>query len=158
MSEYTAYFQSVIGQITLVAREETLVSCLFSEDHVQTNAQNHPLLNRCLIQLHEYFRGDRRTFSLDLQPRGTLFQQRVWQQLLRIPFANTVSYREIATAIGRPQAAQAIGQANRHNPIAIMIPCHRVINSQGKIGGYAAGVWRKAWLLEHEKRLIQKTL
>jgi methylated-DNA-[protein]-cysteine S-methyltransferase len=102
-------------------------------------------------QLDEYFRGARKRFSLKLLPQGTPFQKLVWQQLKRIPYGKVVSYGDVARAIGRPHAYRAVGNANNKNPIGIIIPCHRVIGSDGKLVGYGSGIWRKEWLLKHEK-------
>ena len=107
--------------------------------------------HQCVEQLEEYFAHARRSFSLDLAPNGTVFQQRVWQALLEIPYGETRSYRDIATAVGNPKAVRAVGGANRCNPIAIVIPCHRVIGSNGALTGYAGGLHYKTALLELER-------
>jgi len=101
-------------------------------------------------QLEEYFAGERTRFDLPLAPRGTSFQQRVWKALLGVAFGRTASYGEIARAIGRPEASRAVGAANGKNPIAIIIPCHRIIGSSGALVGYAGGLPTKKWLLAHE--------
>jgi len=103
-------------------------------------------------QLEEYFAGERTRFDLRLAPRGTPFQQRVWKALLGVAFGRTASYGEIARAIGRPDASRAVGAANGKNPIAIIVPCHRIIGSSGALVGYAGGLPRKKWLLAHESR------
>jgi methylated-DNA-[protein]-cysteine S-methyltransferase len=102
------------------------------------------------VELDEYFRGVRTCFDLELDPEGTPFQRRVWQALVEIPFAQTRSYGALARSLGIPGAARAVGRANGRNPIAIVIPCHRVIASDGSLAGYAGGVAVKRWLLEHE--------
>jgi methylated-DNA-[protein]-cysteine S-methyltransferase len=101
-------------------------------------------------QLQEYFAGERTRFDLRLAPRGTPFQQRVWKALLGVGYGRTASYGEIARAIGRPEASRAVGAANGKNPIAIIVPCHRIIGSSGALVGYAGGLPRKKWLLAHE--------
>ena len=101
-------------------------------------------------QLHEYFTGERTNFELELDPRGTPFQQRIWQALREIPYGETSSYGELAARIGRPSAARAVGAANGANPIAVIIPCHRLIGASGALTGYAGGVDRKQALLELE--------
>jgi methylated-DNA-[protein]-cysteine S-methyltransferase len=101
-------------------------------------------------QLREYFQGQRQSFTLPLAPAGTPFQQRVWQELQRIPFGTTLTYRELAERLGMPQAARAVGHANGRNPLAIVIPCHRLIGSDGQLHGYASGIALKQRLLEHE--------
>jgi len=101
-------------------------------------------------QLEEYFAGERTRFDLALAPHGTPFQQRVWKALLAVGFGRTASYGEIARAIGRPEASRAVGAANGKNPIAIIVPCHRIIGASGALVGYAGGLPRKKWLLAHE--------
>jgi len=101
-------------------------------------------------QLAEYFQGQRRQFRLPLAPAGTPFQQRVWQALQDIPWGTTLTYRELAQRLGLPGAARAVGHANSRNPLAIVIPCHRLIGSDGQLRGYAGGLALKRWLLQHE--------
>jgi methylated-DNA-[protein]-cysteine S-methyltransferase len=103
-------------------------------------------------QLHEYFSGERTSFDLELEPRGTPFQHRVWQALRQIPYGETMRYGELAERIGRPAAARAVGAANGANPIAVIIPCHRLIGANGALTGYAGGVERKQALLDLEAR------
>jgi len=102
-------------------------------------------------QLEEYFAGERTSFDLRLDPHGTPFQKRVWKALLGVGFGRTASYGEIAREIGRPEASRAVGAANGKNPIAIIVPCHRIIGSSGALVGYAGGLPRKKWLLAHER-------
>jgi methylated-DNA-[protein]-cysteine S-methyltransferase len=107
-------------------------------------------LETAVHQLREYFQGQRQSFTLPLAPAGTPFQQRVWQELQRIPFGTTLTYRELAERLGMPQAARAVGHANGRNPLAIVIPCHRLIGSDGRLRGYASGIALKQRLLQHE--------
>jgi methylated-DNA-[protein]-cysteine S-methyltransferase len=109
------------------------------------------VLKTCLRQLDEYFRGRRRKFTVRLGLQGTAFQKRVWGELLKIGYGKTASYRDIAIAAGRPKAVRAVGNTNRLNPVSIIVPCHRIIGSDGKLVGYGGGLWRKEWLLEHER-------
>lgn len=104
-----------------------------------------------IAQLGEYFAGERDVFDLDLRPSGTDFQRAVWSALAEIPFGETRSYGEIAAVVGRPKAARAVGMANNRNPIAVVVPCHRVIGANGAMVGYAGGLGRKTWLLDHER-------
>lgn len=104
-----------------------------------------------VAQLAEYFAGARREFDLPLAPRGTAFQQRVWEELRRIPYGETISYAELARRVGRPGASRAVGRANATNPIAVIVPCHRVIGSDGALTGYAGGEPLKRALLELER-------
>jgi len=106
----------------------------------------------CLLQLDEYFRGKRTAFSVKLDLRGTAFQKQVWVQLLRVKFGRTTTYKALAEAIGRPAATRAVGGANHRNPVSIIVPCHRVVGSDGSLTGYGGGLWRKEWLLRHEGR------
>jgi len=105
-----------------------------------------------LAQLDEYFRGKRTAFSVKLDLRGTAFQKQVWDQLLRVKFGRTTTYKALAEAIGRPAATRAVGGANHRNPVSIVVPCHRVVGSDGSLTGYGGGLWRKEWLLRHEGR------
>lgn len=114
----------------------------------------HEHLQRLATQLEEYFAGRRRTFDLPLDCPGTRFQRDVWNGLLKIPFGETVSYAELARRIGRPDAQRAVGQANHRNRVGIIIPCHRVVNADGRLGGYGGGLWRKQALLEHEAHVL----
>ncbi|HYG70525.1 MAG TPA: methylated-DNA--[protein]-cysteine S-methyltransferase [Anaeromyxobacteraceae bacterium] len=122
-----------------------------SRNAVAPEAPPDPVLAEACRQLAEYFAGARATFDLPLRPRGTAFQQEVWRALCAIPPGETRSYAEIARAIGRPGAVRAVGAANGQNPIAIVVPCHRVIGSDGTLVGYAGGLDTKRWLLRHER-------
>jgi methylated-DNA-[protein]-cysteine S-methyltransferase len=121
-------------------------------------SRTDPVLDEAVAQLRAYFVGERSTFDLPLAPEGTPFQRTVWDELVRIPFATTISYGELAARIGKPHASRAVGLANGRNPIAIIIPCHRVIGASGKLTGYGGGLPTKAWLLDHEKSRLQPYL
>lgn len=110
----------------------------------------HPLLHQAVRQLTEYFESTRKCFELPLDLQGTPFQCRVWEELQRIPFGQTVSYAELARRIRQPEAVRAVAAANRRNPVWVIVPCHRVIGTNGSLTGYAGGLWRKEWLLNHE--------
>lgn len=112
---------------------------------------DHPLLDRVAAQLDEYFAGTRLAFDLPLDPRGSDFERRVWRALCDIPFGETTSYVAVARAVGSPSSSRAIGRANGRNTIAIVIPCHRVIRADGALCGYGGGLWRKEWLIAHER-------
>lgn len=134
---------------------EAGVSAVKLVDQIAPASGNIPAhLQECVEQLDQYFRGERNEFNLKLDLEGTVFQKDVWQQLLTIPYGKTVSYRDIALAMGKEKAVRAVGHANGQNKIWIIVPCHRVIGSNGKLTGYAGGLWRKEWLLRHEKALI----
>lgn len=111
-----------------------------------------PLLQKALQQLEAYFAGKLKEFDLPLQPAGTAFQQNVWDQLVQIPYAATITYLHMAKRLGNVKAIRAAASANGKNPLAIIIPCHRVIGTDGKLTGYAGGLHRKQWLLEHEAK------
>lgn len=123
-----------------------------SNDEINQSGDDSPLLTEAFRQLEEYFRGERKNFDLPLELHGTDFQRRVWQELLKIPYGETVSYKNIAERVGNPYAARAVGMANHNNPIAIIVPCHRVIGADGRLGGYAGGVDFKVALLALERQ------
>lgn len=116
------------------------------------------MLEDCTIQLYEYFEGSRKQFDLKLNPQGTKFQQKVWKLLETIPLGKTMSYLELAKQLGDIKAIRAVANANGKNPLWIVVPCHRVIGSDGSLTGYAGGLYRKQWLLNHESDSKQQTL
>ncbi|NTU51161.1 MAG: methylated-DNA--[protein]-cysteine S-methyltransferase [Candidatus Aminicenantes bacterium] len=109
-------------------------------------------LVECVAQLDDYFQGKRTAFSVKLDLRGTAFQKQVWAELLRVKFGRTTTYKALSKAIGKPAATRAVGGANHSNPVSIIVPCHRVVGSDGRLTGYGGGLWRKEWLLRHERR------
>lgn len=115
-------------------------------------------LKDAVKQLQEYFEGKRTTFNFPINPKGTDFQQKVWKALLEIPYGKTTSYLELSKKLGDVKAIRAVASANGKNPLWIVVPCHRVIGSDGSLTGYAGGLWRKKWLLEHENPLKQQSL
>jgi methylated-DNA-[protein]-cysteine S-methyltransferase len=151
--------KSPIGTLTLVEDEGALIG-VYMETYTPPPAERRstPLLERAAAQLGEYFAGERERFDLPLEPRGTEFQRAVWDALISIPFGATCSYGMIAKRIGRPSAVRAVGAANGSNPIALIIPCHRVIGANGSLTGYGGGISRKRWLLNHENRQPSLTL
>jgi len=150
METYKTYYKSPLGPIEIVGDLDSILSLVFVEDMLPGSGELPFCLKACLKQIDEYFKGKRKEFLLNLEPQGTDFQKRVWQQLRTISFGQTVSYGDIANAIDNPHAGRAVGNANRKNPICIIIPCHRVIGSDGSLTGYGGGLWRKEWLLKHE--------
>lgn len=116
------------------------------------------VLSACVQQLQEYFAGQRRSFEIPLDLRGTPFQRRVWELLQHIPFGETRTYLDLALALGDVKAVRAVGAANGQNPVPIIVPCHRVIGQDGQLVGYGGGLWRKEWLLAHEGRPVQPRL
>ena len=129
-----------------------LVDMTNQASHTSASQKENTILKETQQELSEYFAGKRKNFSLPLAPSGTDFQEKAWKVLEQIPYGETRSYLEEATMIGNQKAVRAIGGANHHNPIVIIIPCHRVIGKSGKLVGYGWGLERKIWLLEHEKR------
>lgn len=150
---FKAYYNSPIGYIQILGNEHSIISLDFI-DEINNDEKRNDLLNTCITELDEYFKGKRRSFSLNLLLDGTDFQKKVWNALINIPYGKTVSYKDIAKAIGNEKSARAVGNANNKNKIAIIVPCHRVIGSNGSLTGYAGGIWRKEWLLNHEKMFL----
>jgi methylated-DNA-[protein]-cysteine S-methyltransferase len=145
-----AVYVSPIGTIEIVGTAENILALDFIEGESKGDPKVPDCLLSCVEQIDEYFKGSRRVFSLPLKTEGTAFQQLVWRQLERIPYGAVASYGDVARAIGKPKACRAVGSANHNNPIAIIIPCHRVIGSDGSLTGYGGGLWRKEWLLNLE--------
>jgi AraC family transcriptional regulator of adaptative response/methylated-DNA-[protein]-cysteine methyltransferase len=161
-----------IGSMFAVADDRGLVLCEFHDRPMlptqlkrvericgaEPEEGPHPILDQAQRELDEYFLGRRETFSIPLVLAGSPFQSSVWSQLLQIPFGRTTSYDAIATRLDRPGGARAVGRANGDNRIAIIVPCHRVINADGSLSGYGGGRHRKRWLLAHERRGVQLSL
>ena len=147
---YTCKYQFENISLYLVATESHLINIQFTQPQ-KALLQTTELLSMATIQLDEYFQGKRTTFSLPFKLTGTPFQLAVWKELQNIPYGQTTSYKEIAQKINKPKAYRAVGMANNKNPLPIIIPCHRVIGSNGKLIGYAGGLKLKNYLLELEK-------
>ena len=143
----------------MAAADDRLVGLYLPDRPAPTGPrQRSAVLTRAAAQLDEYFAGERRDFDLPLAPSGTAFQVEVWRALARIPFGATCSYGDLARAVGRPAASRAVGAANGKNPIAIILPCHRVIGASGELTGYGGGLPMKRWLLDHERSCVQPSL
>lgn len=153
-SRERAYYDSPIGTIEIIGNSRGLSELRFLERPPAPVASTPRSLRAAIGQVDEYFRGARKAFHLRLLLRGSPFQTTVWRRVAKIPFGQTMSYGEIAAAIGRPGAARAVGAANRTNPVAIIVPCHRVIGANGRLVGYGGGLWRKEWLLRHEGKSL----
>ena len=167
-SEITHTFHSALGQLCMVIKDDYVTRldfCDRSDDHSapdsaissqsqqQSNInENHP--HPYLNQLTQYFENDIKEFDLPLKLNGTPFQKDVWKQIANIPFGTTKTYGEIATLVGNKNSVRAVGRAVGANPVSIIIPCHRVVGSNGKLTGYSGGLWRKKWLLHHEKVIL----
>ena len=144
-----------IAQITGDANGITQISVIDEGDvssEIPTGLQN------AVTELNDYFQGKRTHFDFKLNPKGTEFQQKVWQALLEIPYGKTCSYMDLSKKLGDVKAIRAVASANGKNPLWIVVPCHRVIGTDGSLTGYAGGLWRKKWLLEHESPTAQQTL
>lgn len=149
---YVSFLESPIGVLRILSNGDGITEIKFMEFDGPEDPDVHT--ESAKTQLREYFEENRSVFQLDLQPQGTDFEQRVWKQLLEIPQGSTTSYGKIAKKLGDEKASQAVGKANGKNPIAIVIPCHRVIGADNKLTGYAGGLERKEWLLKHEGSLL----
>lgn len=146
---YRMLMDSPVGPLTLTASEDALTGIDFGDTRDGADAPS-PLLERAAGEMAAYFAGERREFTVPLAPAGTAFQKSVWAQLQKVPYGETASYKDIARRLGKPGAAIAVGQANSRNPIPIIIPCHRIIGSGGKMVGYAGGLHVKRALLALE--------
>jgi len=152
-----AYIQTPIGTAELKGDENGLAYITVLEDK-KPNGSIPDVLKVAATQFQEYFNGDRTVFNLELNPSGTEFQKKVWDALLKIPFGKTISYLELSKQLGDAKAIRAVASANGKNPLWIVVPCHRVIGTNGDLTGYAGGLHRKKWLLEHESPAKQMTL
>jgi methylated-DNA-[protein]-cysteine S-methyltransferase len=156
------YYKTPIGIAEINGDENGIQSVAVLDDDTISdellNLETPLYLQDCVSQLEEYFTGKRIDFNLKLNPKGTSFQKKVWEELLNIPFNKTRTYLEQSKALGDVKAIRAVASANGKNPIWIIIPCHRVIGSDGSLTGYAGGIWRKKWLLAHENPLKQQSL
>jgi methylated-DNA-[protein]-cysteine S-methyltransferase len=150
--------ESPVGPLTMIARDGVLTNVSMHEQrHVapppRDAVTDDAWFEDVAQQLLAYFAGDRTTFDVEMDLLGTPFQVRVWSQLSQIPYGETISYGELAKRVGNPNASRAVGLANGRNPIAIIVPCHRVIGSNGSLTGYGGGLERKSWLLDHEAKI-----
>ena len=151
LKTYTSYYNSPIGTIEISATEQHIISVIFAESETNKISAN-AVIEECRKQLHEYFHGDRKDFSLLYLLPGTDFQKAIWNKLKSIEYGKTISYSELAEKLNGAKGARAVGSTNGKNPILIILPCHRVVGQNGNLTGYAGGLWRKKWLLEHEAK------
>jgi methylated-DNA-[protein]-cysteine S-methyltransferase len=156
------YYQSPVGVLEIRSTGSSISDVLFvnSWKGVQLNESElsfvkpkSPVIKACIKQLDEYFAGTRTAFTIHTSQVGTVFQQTVWKELCNIPYGRTISYLELSKRIGNVKAIRAVGTANGNNSISIIVPCHRVIGSDGTLVGYGGDLWRKKWLLEHEGKI-----
>ena len=146
-------YETILGSVTFVEEDGTLLAITTHRAYEGKRLETS-LIKEAYRQLSEYLIGERKSFDLPLNPRGTVFQQQVWKALCDIPYGETRSYKQIAEAIGNPKAVRAVGMANNRNPLLIVVPCHRVICANGKLVGYGAGIEKKEFLLKLEKSLL----
>ncbi|MBN2010581.1 methylated-DNA--[protein]-cysteine S-methyltransferase [candidate division KSB1 bacterium] len=151
-------YNSPVGGLEIAASADGVKWIRFIESAIASMAIEHPVIKMCMEQLDLYFNHQLREFTVPLDMQGTPFQKSVWEQVVTIPFGKTASYQDIALKIGNGGSVRAVGNANRVNPVPILIPCHRVIGADGKLTGYAGGLWRKQWLLEHEGAIPARLL
>lgn len=151
MKKFKTYYNSKIGLLEITGTEDAVTGINFTDKKQAMERKVPEVLKECRNQLDEYFRGKRTDFTVKLSLEGTDFQKKVWKRLLKIPHGQTVSYREVALDIDNAKGVRAVGGATGRNNISIIVPCHRVIGSGGDLVGFGGGLWRKAWLLNHEK-------
>jgi methylated-DNA-[protein]-cysteine S-methyltransferase len=157
---HTTTMNSPVGELRLIAGDNGLRAILWGAEDAERIASiddelvegTTPVLDEAMSQLEEYFAGTRREFDLPLDPAGTEFQQSAWMVLRTIPYGRTISYGQQAERLGDPNKARAVGAANGKNPLSIVVPCHRVVGSNGDLTGFAAGIDVKSWLLDHERQ------
>jgi methylated-DNA-[protein]-cysteine S-methyltransferase len=149
---------SPLGYVLIEGNEDGISKISVTSDETILSESIPVLFNDVVAQLNEYFEGNRLYFQFKMNPNGTEFQKKVWEELLKIPYGKTASYQEVTNKLGNPKAIRAVANANGKNPLWIVVPCHRVIGSDGSLTGYAGGLWRKKWLLEHENPVKQPSL
>ncbi len=153
----TVFIQTPLG-IAKIEGDENGISIISVTQEGDLSSEIPKNLKNSVTQLNEYFEGKREEFTFKLNPKGTEFQQKVWQELLKIPFGKTMSYLDLSKKLGDVKAIRAVASANGKNPLWIVVPCHRVIGTDGSLTGYAGGLWRKKWLLDHENPLKHQSL
>ncbi|MCR5860948.1 methylated-DNA--[protein]-cysteine S-methyltransferase [Flavobacterium sp. J372] len=153
-----AYIKTPVGTCLIEGDEHGVTKIWVLDDEVQQSETIPHELSQAVAELEEYFSGKRTEFTFKMNPSGTDFQKKVWNALLEIPFGKTMSYNQLAIKLGDINAIRAVASANGKNPLWVAVPCHRVIGSDGSLTGYAGGLWRKKWLLEHETPPIQQSL
>ena len=144
-----AYYTSPVGELLIESDDDKIITINFLKDSTLDEIRT-PVIEQCIAELDEYFFAGRKFFSVELDLRGSEFQKKVWNELLTIPYGKTISYEELAIRIGNIKSIRAVGLANGQNPIAIIVPCHRVIGKSGSLVGYGGGLENKEWLLFHE--------
>jgi len=153
----TAYIKTPLGTAKIVG-DENGIAVISILEKGELSATIPATLQETVSQLQDYFNGKRHDFNFKINPKGTEFQRKVWNELLNIPFGKTLSYLDLSKKLGDVKAIRAVASANGKNPLWIVVPCHRVIGTDGSLTGYAGGLWRKKWLLEHENPTAQQSL
>ncbi|WP_115814871.1 methylated-DNA--[protein]-cysteine S-methyltransferase [Flavobacterium aquicola] len=153
----TVYIKTPLG-ITTIIGDENGIAVISVSNEGEISKEIPEILQNAVSQLTDYFEGKRTSFDFKLNPKGTDFQQKVWKELLEIPYGKTLSYMDLSKKLGDIKAIRAVASANGKNPLWIVVPCHRVIGTDGSLTGYAGGLWRKKWLLEHENPTTQQSL
>ena len=146
---HVSYLETPVGLIKIVAADQYVVSVAYPRKRSDDEDPNE-VTRACMDQLSEYFNGSRKVFDVPVRAKGTEFQVSVWEELMEVPFGTRTTYVELARKLGDPKFTRAVGLANSRNRINIIVPCHRVVGRDGKLTGYAGGLWRKHWLLKHE--------
>jgi methylated-DNA-[protein]-cysteine S-methyltransferase len=150
-----AYYNSPVGELIIESEEDKITTVNFLKDS-KREENSTAVIDQCITELDEYFYKGRKFFTVELNPPGTEFQKKVWNELLTIPYGKTISYEALAIRIGNIKSIRAVGLANGQNPIAIIIPCHRVIGKGGELVGYGGGLDNKEWLLHHEGAILKQ--
>jgi len=150
----TIYYQTPIGFASITEEDHFITSIYMHDEEFEITIPETPLLKKAVQQLDEYFAGNRKNFDLPIKQQGSDFQQKVWEQLLKIDYGKTISYLQQSKFMNNPLGIRAIASANGKNHLIIVVPCHRVIGSDGSLTGFGCGIWRKKWLLEHEARVM----
>lgn len=164
VATFSTYYQSPVGLLRITATEHYLSEIWFVDAGDQLTPDDAmkspmpPLTIQTIEQLIQYFNGARRVFEIPIVQEGTAFQQKVWNELMNIPYGKTISYQEMSRRLGDPKVIRAAASANGRNHVPIIVPCHRVIGSNASLVGYGGGVWRKKWLLEHENKVANGVL
>jgi methylated-DNA-[protein]-cysteine S-methyltransferase len=149
-----AYYKTPIGIVRITEEDELITSIYALDEDCEVLPPETPLLQLAIKQLDEYFAGKRKVFDLPVKQQGSAFQQQVWEQLTKIDYGKTISYLQQSKLMNNPLGIRAIASANGKNHLLIVVPCHRVIGSDGSLTGFGCGIWRKKWLLEHEARVL----
>lgn len=151
-----AYYSSPVGELLIESEGDAITKVYYVKDEKRQEEVRTAVIEQCIEELHEYFHKGRKFFTVELLLKGSDFQKKVWNELINIPYGRTESYEAIAVAIGDIKSIRAVGWANNQNPIAIIVPCHRVIGKNGDLVGYGGGMENKEWLLHHEGSILKQ--